>query len=294
MTWPLSQTSRAALMAAALSVPFLALPGLATAQNETPSTGAAASGNTGGGTTSGGASGDATSDGLGGGAGADGAVVGGGDAPAAGANSGGSDAPTDARSATDMTTTTGGGENTGSATQSGGSAAMALSYERLIADLQSGRDFSDQLDGMSTDTTVTVMGLTELQQAGGGSASMDGESTPPATDGQTTDNTLGTTTTQADTVQGASAADAGNAPEGMADSAATGSTGSVTMSEMNPGDIDTALTQAQDSLNTLRESLSDHEAVTEALEAENYTADDVIALHRDGAELTVIVDDRDS
>ena len=44
---------------------------------------------------------------------------------------------------------------------------------------------------------------------------------------------------------------------------------------------------------TLRETLSENQAVTDALEATDHTTDDVIALHRDGQELTVIVDDRD-
>lgn len=44
----------------------------------------------------------------------------------------------------------------------------------------------------------------------------------------------------------------------------------------------------------LREALPGNEAVTEALESGGYTTDDVIALQRDGGDLTLIGDTRDS
>lgn len=248
MTRTLTQTSRAALVAAALAVPMLALPDHAMAQATAPAA-------------------DATTPGA--------------------AGEGGSTA--------DMTTTTGSGENTGSAAQSGGSADMSLSYERVVGDLQSGRDFSDQLDGMDADTTVTVTGLTTLDQVAGGSVSTAEDGTPPMTGGQTTNDTTGSAMMQSDTASGSSAGGSVDAPAGMSTGLATGGgTQTATMSEGTAGDIDTALTEGAESLTALRASLADHAPVIEALEAQGYTADDVIALHRDGAELTVIVDDRDS
>lgn len=299
MTRTLSQTSRMAFAVAALAVPFLTLPGQAAAQTEAPPTDATSS--------------DAASpDAAGGGAGADGAVVGGGDTSASETGDAATDAPdtdstadtgsttdmgstTDTGSTADMGTTTGSGESTGSAAQSGGSADMGLTYERVVGDLQSGRDFTEQLDGMDADTTVTVMGLTELQQAGGGSVDTAEEGTPPMTGGQTTIDAPGSANMQSDSNSGASAGGVPDAPAGMSDGAATGGgTQTAAMSEGSPSGIDMALTQAQDSLTTLREALAEHEAVTEALETEDYTAEDVIALHRENAELTVIVDDRDN
>lgn len=262
MTWTLTQTSRAALVAATLA---LALPGAALAQTTAP-------------------------DGAGGGAAADGAVLGGGGAPMTGTE----DAGAAGSSTADMSTTTGSGQNTGSAAQSGGSADMSLTYERVVADLQSGRDYGDQLEGMDADTTVTVMGLSELEQVGGGAVSTAEEGTPPMTGGQTTIDTNGSAAMQSDTTSGASAGGAADAPAGIADGMATGGgTQTSAVTESTPGDVDAALEQAQDNLTTLRETLSENQAVTDALEAADHTTDDVIALHREGQELTVIVDDRD-
>lgn len=262
MTWTLTQTSRAALVAATLA---LALPGAALAQTTAPGS-------------------------AGGGAAADGAVLGGGGAPMTGTE----DAGAEGSSTADMSTTTGSGQNTGSAAQSGGSADMSLTYERVVADLQSGRDYGDQLEGMDADTTVTVMGLSELEQVGGGAVSTAEEGTPPMTGGQTTIDTNGSAAMQSDTTSGASAGGAADAPAGIADGMATGGgTQTSAVTESTPGDVDAALEQAQDNLTTLRETLSENQAVTDALEAADHTTDDVIALHRDGQELTVIVDDRD-
>ena len=72
-----------------------------------------------------------------------------------------------------------------------------------------------------------------------------------------------------------------------------GGTQTSAVTESTPGDVDAALEQAQDNLTTLPGNLSENQAVTDALEAADHTTDDVIALHRDGQELTVIVDDRD-
>ncbi|WP_405401687.1 hypothetical protein [Paracoccus sp. Ld10] len=203
------------------------------------------------------------------------------------------DATDDNGSTADMSTMTGSGENTGSAAQSGGSADTALTYERVVIDLQSGRDFTELLDGMNADTSVTVTGLSALEQVGGGAVSTAEDGTPPMTGGQTTNDTTGTAMAPSSDMAGALGGGATDAPDGIATGLSTGGgTQTATISEGTPGDIDTALAQAQDTLSALRMALSGQDAVTEALESADYTADDVIALHRDGADLTIIVDDR--
>lgn len=284
----LTQTSRAALMVAALAVPTLAAPAMA--QTEAPAS------DTSGQTE------------VGGSAAAAGAVVGGGGSSAA---SGSQDvdttdeaapAPdagqTDDDQAAEETpaqgTITGSGQNTGSAEDSGGSVDPdQLTYGKIIGDLQSGRDFSDQLQDLDDDTTVTVMGLSQLQQSGTGSLSTTQAGNPPMTGGRTTNETTESVDPGADT-SGGTAGAVPDAPAGMSDGAATGGgTQTAGMSVGRTDDIDAALAQADQTLTTLRASLSGHEAVAEALEDDGYAADDVIALHRDDDGLTVVVDDRD-
>ena len=172
---------------------------------------------------------------------------------------------------------------------------MALTYKCVVGDLQSGRGYGEQLDGVDATTTVTITGLTELEQVGGGSVSTAEEGTPPMTGGQSTFNTDGSAPMQSGGTSVASAGGTVDAPAGIADGKVTGGgTQTTAVTENAPGDIDAALTQGQDSLTKLRDALSGNEAVTEALEAGGYTTDDVMALHRDAGDLLVIVDDCDS
>ena len=251
----MTQTSRAALFAAAMMIPVTTLPGLAAAQTPPPPADAAAP-----------------------------------DAPSPeghGAASGGGTAHDG--------TMAGGAAAGGSAAQSGSSADTDLSYERVVADLLSGRDFGDQLEGLDRDTSVTVTGLGTLRQVSGGAVATAEEGTPPMTGGQTTVDATGGAMAQSDSASGASAAGAPDAPAGISDGAATGGgTQSVALSAGDPADIDAALDQGAETLSALRTQLADQEAVTEALASAGHTVDDVIALHRDEAGLTVVVDDRDS
>ena len=114
------------------------------------------------------------------------------------------------------------------------------------------------------------------------------------TGGQTTNEIAGDGAAQTQG-SGASAGAVPDAPAGMADGLSTGGgTDTAGMSMGTPGDIDMALEQAGDSLTPMRTALADHPQVTQALENAGHDAQDVVALHRDGDELTVIVDDRDS
>lgn len=162
-----------------------------------------------------------------------------------------------------------------------------LTYDRVIGDLRSGRDFSDQLDGMTDTDTVTIMGLSELEQTGGDPAAGAAMTTPGETAG---DITAGT----APDLESAPGDAPAGTEAGMADGTAPAAGGAADPMDAAGNDIDAALEQADDSLTTMRENLADHEAVTQALEDEGYTADDVVALHRDDTGLTVVVDDRDN
>ena len=291
MTNALTQTSRAAIVAAALAVPAMTLPALA--QTPPPAGDATGTQPTAPETSTPETAAPETPA-------MDGAAPGTDAMPDAGQTGTGMDQ-------TDMETTgtegdspaidtpMGSGENTGSAAQSGSSADMdQLTYQRVVADLQSGRDFSDQLTGVGEDTTITVTPLSELEQQGGGALSTAETGTPPLTGGQTTNELAGDSAPQTQG-SGASAGAAPDAPAGMADGMATGGgTDTAGMSMGTPGDIDMALEQAGDSLTTMRTALADHPQVTQALEDAGHDAQDVVALHRDGDELTVIVDDRDS
>lgn len=289
----LTQTSRAALLAAALAVPTLALSVPALAQTATDTTGQDAAGGS-----------PAMDDAL-----TDDTLI----------EGTGTETDTDMTDPLAAPTGLDNGLDTmtepaeGTAGTDPGSAGMdQLTYERILSDLRTGRDFSDQLDGMTDTDTVTIMGLTELEQTAQDGTAMDGAA-PDGTglDGAAGDDTAGdamTTTpepaegTTLDAAPGDAAAGA-EPPAGMADD--TGADPAADLgaepgadTAMDPmgapeDDIDAALEQADDSLTAMREQLADHEAVTQALEDEGYTADDVIALHRDDTGLTVVVDDRD-
>ena len=56
---------------------------------------------------------------------------------------------------------------------------MASTYKRVVGDLQSVRGYGEQLDDVDATTTVTIMGLTELEQVGGGFVLTAEEGTPP-------------------------------------------------------------------------------------------------------------------
>ncbi|WP_131575583.1 hypothetical protein [Paracoccus nototheniae] len=248
---------------------------------------------------------------TGGSAAADGAVVGGGgiDADASadtGPEADASDdgettgvAPDEADPAegnmSDAGATTGSGESDGSAAESDSSVDMdELTHERVVGDLLSGRDFSDQLEGMDDTARVSIKGLSELDQSGGGALSTAETGNPPLTGGQTTNEIAGSAQPEP-TPSGTSAGMTPDAPAAMADGGTTGpGTQTSGVSLGMPDDVDAALEQAGNAMTTLRNSLADHPPVIQALDDAGYTPQDVIALHREDDGLTVIVDDRDS
>ncbi len=102
------------------------------------------------------------------------------------------------------------------------------------------------------------------------------------TGGQTTIDTNGSAAMQSDTTSGASAAarrmprrhrgrdgDRRRNPDQCRD-------------RKHAGRCRRSAGAGPDNLTTLRETLSENQAVTDALEAADHTTDDVIALHRDG------------
>lgn len=195
-------------------------------------------------------------------------------------------------------------------------------YDQLLTDLRSGRDFGQDLEGIDEDTTVTVVTLSELRsQADTGAAGMPGDQPGMGTDGAAAttmdapagDMAAGTTTgagtdtmatdtttdLTADTATGTDTATtdmtadtATDTTGGMTGDAAGGAAAGMSAG-VGDADFDAALAQGEGDLSTLRTSLADHPAVTQALEDAGHDADDVIGVYRDGDGLTVIVDDRD-
>lgn len=286
----LTQSSRAALLAAALAVPALALSVPALAQTTTDLTGQDA------------ADGAPAMDDAPG----DDALMEG-----TGAETDMTDplaAPTGLDDGTDMTAEPGTDLDTDLDTDTGTGEMDQLTYDRVLADLRSGRDFSDQLDGLAETDSVTILGLSELEQMAGDDAAGGAMTTAD----EPADTTLEMAPETAPETLPGDAAAGEEPPAGMADDTAADAGADVDVdlgadASADPGaetamdpmgapedEIDTALEQAGDSLNAMRESLSDNDAVTQALEDEGYTTDDVIALHRDDTGLTVVVDDRDS
>ncbi|MGP9803626.1 hypothetical protein [Paracoccus sp. NSM] len=281
MTNALTMTSRAAIVAAALAVP--ALPALAQtpapaddATTTAPDTAAPDAGT--GGTNGGGTTG----------------------APAAGTPA--MDSPamdTPAAEAPGL-----GGTSPGSSGMAAGDMnADEPSYQRLLSDLRTGRDFSEDLDGIDDAASVTILPLSELQgRDGASSPGMAGDVPSGASDMAPDMAAEGAGTEGAGTDSPSLDAPTADAPTADAPSmggAATDMSGSGIAGDTPPGltsgghdDLDSALDQSE-GLSDMREALADNDAVTQALEDADHEAEDVIGLYRDENELTVIVDDRD-
>lgn len=189
-------------------------------------------------------------------------------------------------------TITGSGENTGSAEDSGSSAEPdALTRTRLASDLREGQIGQDVVETLDTTTRLQILPLSEVEETGSASVATAEESNPPMTGGRTTNETV-EGTDGAPGVAGDTVGQASGSPAGISEGLATGTTQATGTSMGTRSDLDAAMDEAGDSRQALQAALQQDARIVEALEAEDRTPEDVIAVYATENGVEIIVDDR--